>query len=229
MRLTGADISSERGGRLVFENVGFSVGDGELLAVVGPNGAGKSTLLRIIAGLLPPTTGTIAIDPEPDDAPNTLMHYLGHRDGLKSAMTVHENLEFWKATGGDDGLSPLDALDAVRLGHLIDVPAGYLSAGQRRRVAVRVHVGHHVVAELLLVVLGLGEVDVVQVLSHLLDLLGRDVEPQFPLGLRQRQPKPPPGGTPPLGTEKLPHGLACVPPFEGTGVALILLVHKDKV
>lgn len=136
MRLTGADISSERGGRLVFENVGFSVSDGELLAVVGPNGAGKSTLLRIIAGLLPPTTGTIAIDPEPDDAPNTLMHYLGHRDGLKSAMTVHENLEFWKATGGDDGLSPLDALDAVRLGHLIDVPAGYLSAGQRRRVAI---------------------------------------------------------------------------------------------
>jgi heme exporter protein A len=136
MRLTATDLASERGERLVFEGINFTVGDGEVLAVVGPNGAGKSTLLRMIAGLLPMTAGTITIDPEPELSRGGLMHYLGHRDGLKQAMSVRENIAFWQKTFPDPGLSPLDALDRVRLGHLIDLPTSYLSAGQRRRVAI---------------------------------------------------------------------------------------------
>lgn len=136
MRLFAEGLTAERGGRPVFRNLSFSVETGGLLAVTGPNGVGKSTLLRMIAGLLRPTEGSIAVEPEPDGPRGITMHYLGHLDGLKSVMTVRENLAFWRATGGADGLPPLDALDEVGLAHLIDLPAGYLSAGQRRRVAI---------------------------------------------------------------------------------------------
>ncbi|MCW5696270.1 MAG: heme ABC exporter ATP-binding protein CcmA [Bauldia sp.] len=137
MRLTATGVASERGGRIIFEGVGFGVGDGELLSVVGPNGAGKSTLLRIVAGLLPMVEGKVALEPEIDGPRGMVMHYLGHRDALKAALTVRENLAFWrKMSGIADGLSPLDALDRVKLPHLIDLPASVLSAGQRRRVSI---------------------------------------------------------------------------------------------
>lgn len=136
MKLSVSQLVSERGERLVFEGISFAVEDGQLLTITGPNGAGKSTLLRIIAGFLPATDGEIRVDPAPDAPRGTLMHYLGHRDGLKSAMSVRENIDFWRATAGSSGLSPIEALDRVRLGHLIDLPAAYLSAGQKRRVAI---------------------------------------------------------------------------------------------
>ena len=136
MQLTAMEIGSERGGRPIFDGISFSVSDGDLFIVTGPNGAGKSTLLRIVAGLLPATEGTIALDPPQDGSRGVWMHYLGHRDGLKSALSVRENLNFWRRTAGPTGLEPLEALDRVRLGHLIDMPAGYLSAGQKRRVAI---------------------------------------------------------------------------------------------
>lgn len=136
MRLSGDDLASERGARLVFEGLSFAVTDADLLTIVGPNGAGKSTLLRIIAGLLPATEGTISLDPQPDTHRGTLMHYLGHRDGLKAALTVRENLDFWRRTTGENGATPLEALERVRLAHVIDTPAAYLSAGQKRRVAI---------------------------------------------------------------------------------------------
>ncbi len=137
MRLTGSGLASERGGRLVFENVGFDLSDGELLAITGPNGAGKSTLLRIVAGLLPATQGQVLAEPATDGPLNTFMHYLGHRDGLKASLSVRENLEFWQKTADSDGgIAPLDALDRVRLLHAVDMPSAYLSAGMRRRVAI---------------------------------------------------------------------------------------------
>jgi heme exporter protein A len=136
VRLTATGLVSERGGRPVFDGISLSVGDGDLVTVTGPNGSGKSTLLRILAGLLPATDGRIELDPDPDIPRGVLMHYLGHRDGLKAAMSVRENLEFWRNTAGATGLPPMEALDRVRLGHLIDLPAAYLSAGQKRRVAI---------------------------------------------------------------------------------------------
>src|SRR3970040_65108 len=118
MRLTAAGLGSERGGRRVFRDISFQLGERGLLAVTGPNGSGKSTLLRIIAGLLPATEGTVALDPLPDGPRGVAMHYLGHRDGLKSALTVRENLAFWRRICDGPGASPLDALDRVRLPHL---------------------------------------------------------------------------------------------------------------
>ncbi len=136
MRLTVTGLASERGGRAVFDGISFGLGEGELVTVTGPNGAGKSTLLRIVAGLLPATAGRIELDPAPDAPRATQMHYLGHRDGLKAALSVRENIAFWRQTASPAGLGPFEALERVRLSHLIDLPAAYLSAGQKRRVAI---------------------------------------------------------------------------------------------
>ncbi|CAN5375637.1 heme ABC exporter ATP-binding protein CcmA [soil metagenome] len=134
MRLTGEGLSAVRGGRLVFADVGFSVGAGELLAVTGRNGAGKSTLLRLIAGLLPPAAGGVALKPAEAGDLQGNVHYIGHLDGLKIGLTVRQNLVFWRRlwNGGDADA----ALAAMRLEALADLPAAVLAAGQRRRVAL---------------------------------------------------------------------------------------------
>jgi heme exporter protein A len=135
MRLTANDLAATRGSRRVFAGVSFAVGPGELLAVTGPNGAGKSTLLRLVAGLLRPTAGTVAADPASEDGIGSLAHYLGHLDALKPALSVRQNLAFWQRLWGS--AAPVEtALEAVGLAHIVDLPAGVLSAGQRRRVAI---------------------------------------------------------------------------------------------
>jgi heme exporter protein A len=135
MILTATDLSAVRGGRTVLTGRSFAVADGQLLAVVGPNGSGKSTLLRIVAGLLPSPSGSIALDPMPEGSIGEVAHYLGHLDALKGALTVRDNLDFWRRLWGGDA-SMDAALDAVKLRHLADLPVGVLSAGQKRRVAI---------------------------------------------------------------------------------------------
>ncbi len=135
MRLTGTEVAAERGQRRVFEGVAFSVGAGELLAVTGPNGSGKSTLLRIIAGLLAPASGAIVLDPAPADSIGAESHYLGHLDALKPALTVAENLRFWRKVWRGKGDID-EALEAVGIARLADLPVSTLSAGQKRRVAL---------------------------------------------------------------------------------------------
>ena len=136
--LFGRDVSCERGGREVFAGLSFQAVAGEALAVTGPNGAGKTSLLRLIAGLLLPAGGTIVI--EGGEAELTVpeqAHYLGHRDALKPALSVRENLSFWADFLGGGAIRPIaDCLAAVGLTHAIDLPAGYLSAGQRRRLSL---------------------------------------------------------------------------------------------
>ena len=136
MRLTRRGLECIRGGREIFGSLDFEAFSGEALAVTGPNGAGKSSLLRIIAGLLPLTGGTVGLEGGDDEL--TLaeqIHYLGHRDPLKPSLTAIENLRFWQAFLGGDG-DPEQALVAAGLGHAADLPAGFLSAGQRRRLSI---------------------------------------------------------------------------------------------
>ncbi len=126
-----------RGGREVFANLDFEAASGEVLAITGANGSGKTSLLRLIAGLLIPAGGAISLDG--GEAELTLpeqTHYLGHRDALKPALTVLENLCFWRDFLGGDVFDAGESLAAVGLGHAGHLPAAYLSAGQRRRLSL---------------------------------------------------------------------------------------------
>jgi len=139
MRLLAENVSVDRGGRRIVDSVDFVLSDGEALILSGPNGAGKSTLLRAIAGLLPLAAGALTLDSEAEEIAASL-HYVGHAEGMKPALTVRENLDFWGAFLARDNagaaLAPADALAAFGLAHVIDITAGYLSAGQKRRVAL---------------------------------------------------------------------------------------------
>jgi heme exporter protein A len=136
MLLVGRDLDCVRGGRVVFEGVAFAVAAGQALCVTGRNGAGKSSLLRQIAGLVRIAHGAIAIengDPELSIAEQA--HYVGHLDALKGSLTVRENLSFWsRYLGGESSIDA--ALDLLGLADLADLPAAYLSAGQRRRLSL---------------------------------------------------------------------------------------------
>jgi heme exporter protein A len=137
MRLSGRGVTCVRGGRPLFAGLDFTAASGEVLAVTGPNGSGKTSLLRLIAGLLQPTEGSIALDGGEDEL--TLAeqaHYQGHRDALKPALSVMENLAFWRDFLGGETFDAGESLAAVGLDHAAHLPAAYLSAGQRRRLSL---------------------------------------------------------------------------------------------
>jgi len=142
MKLSGHDLACIRGGRRVFRGVGFSIAAGHALVLTGPNGAGKSSLLRMIAGLIRPAEGSIALeDGDPELSVGEQSHYVGHVDPLKPALTVAENLAFWaRFLNGtrevDEAVLVERGLEAVGLADLVRLPAGYLSAGQRRRLSL---------------------------------------------------------------------------------------------
>jgi heme exporter protein A len=137
MRLSGRSVRCVRGGREVFSGLDFEASSGEALAVTGPNGSGKTSLLRLIAGLLTIADGSIGL--EGGETELTLpeqAHYLGHRDALKSALSVMENLSFWRDFLGGEAFDAAESLAAVGLDHAAHLPAAYLSAGQRRRLSI---------------------------------------------------------------------------------------------
>lgn len=137
MQLTADNLTCIRGGREVFRGLNFTLKSGEALMVTGRNGAGKSSLLRMIAGLVRIAAGTLALEGgEHDAAIGEQAHYLGHLDALKPALTVAENLQFWAEFLGPSSGEVAPALAAVDLAALADLPAAYLSAGQRRRLSI---------------------------------------------------------------------------------------------
>lgn len=137
MRITAKNLACERGGRRVFEGLAFDVSGGEALVITGHNGAGKSTLLRTLAGFLPLASGEISLDGFGDDTIlSECAHYLGHQDAIKPQLTLRENLDFWSAMLTGDKRTAIDALARLALDDLADLPARFLSAGQRRRLAL---------------------------------------------------------------------------------------------
>lgn len=138
MRLTASGLSCQRGGRRVLSGLDFTVRAGEALILTGPNGAGKSSLLRALAGLVRVSAGTIAL--EGGDSQLSLpeqSHFLGHLDPVKPGLTVVENLRFWTDFQSEAAPGMVEvALEVVGLLDLEDIPGGYLSAGQRRRLSL---------------------------------------------------------------------------------------------
>lgn len=130
--LTVENLALSRGGRQLFDAVAFHVAPGSLLLLRGPNGAGKSSLLLTLAGILRPDSGRIdwhAEEPPP-------LHILAHLPGVKTRLSLAENLNFWRQVNGPTGLDADAALETVGLGGLGDLDAGYLSAGQTKRLAL---------------------------------------------------------------------------------------------
>lgn len=137
---TGEGLVCLRGERIVFARLDFALKPGEALLLLGPNGSGKSSLLRLMAGLLRPTAGRLAWNGEPlsedPEAHGARSRYIGHHDAIKPVLTVRENVAFWATLwGGNKATKAVPAaLDAFSIGHLIEVPGRWLSAGQKRRV-----------------------------------------------------------------------------------------------
>ncbi|MGA7268460.1 MAG: heme ABC exporter ATP-binding protein CcmA [Hyphomicrobiales bacterium] len=135
MKLTADNLTCERGGRIVFAGIGFSLGEGQLMQLTGPNGAGKSSLLRLIAGLNEAAAGTLVLAGGDSDLTiGQQAHYIAHQEAVKTALTVEENLAFWRDFLGGGSLEA--ALEAFALSRFASFQAGLLSAGQKRRLAL---------------------------------------------------------------------------------------------
>ena len=136
-------LTCERGERTLFEGLHFDVPEGTLVRIAGANGAGKTTLLRLMTGLMRPVEGEVRwrgvpIAKAAQDFWRELC-YIGHRNGVKDDLSVLENVLLNARIASLPAVSEamaLDALEAVGLSDFVESPAGQLSQGQRRRVAL---------------------------------------------------------------------------------------------
>lgn len=123
-----SDVACVRGGRLLFEGLTFVLGPGEAAVAVGPNGAGKSSLMRVAAGLLPPAAGTVRHVGR--------MALLGEGAAMDAELGLAQALGFWAKLDGTGERAGAEALAALGLSPLADLPVRMLSTGQRRRAAL---------------------------------------------------------------------------------------------
>lgn len=150
MQLVAENLTLERGARRVASDVTFVLDGGTALLLTGPNGSGKSTLLRALAGYLRPAGGSVrlvgsaagALEASESEV-SEVCHFVGHLDGIKAHLTVAENLAFWATylAGPADRARSVadrvgDGLEQFALEALAEIPAGYLSAGQKRRLGL---------------------------------------------------------------------------------------------
>ncbi len=132
-------LASQRAGRTLFADLSFTLKAGEVLHIEGENGAGKSTLLRSIVGLVELQAGTIHFFPEhlqnsQEWRQQTL--FMGHKAAVKAELTALENVRLQAQLAGATKVDAWQLLETVGLLGLEDLPAGQLSAGQQRRIAL---------------------------------------------------------------------------------------------
>jgi heme exporter protein A len=138
--LIGQGLACRRGERWVFAGLSFALPPGGALLLHGANGSGKSSLLRLLATLLEPAEGQLlwgdaAVS---DDLASyrSNLHYIGHLDAIKPALTARETLRFWAGLRGVAAPAPDAALAVFALDGIADWPCRWLSAGQRRRLTL---------------------------------------------------------------------------------------------
>ncbi|MGD9923268.1 MAG: ABC transporter ATP-binding protein [Pseudorhodoplanes sp.] len=123
------EYHTEIGLRRVLDNINFSIGVGEKIAVLGQNGAGKSTLVRIIGGVLPPTSGVIYRG-------LTMSWPIAFSGGFSAQMSGLDNIRFISRLYGvpfGDILAYVD--DFAELGRQLFLPVRNYSSGMRMRLA----------------------------------------------------------------------------------------------
>jgi heme exporter protein A len=126
LRLSG--IACARGGRMLFRGVDLTLKAGESALLRGPNGIGKSSLMRICAGLLSPVAGTIER--------RGRIALADERLALDMEEPLRAALGFWARLDGADAPALDQALDAMALSSLADIPVRMLSTGQRKRASL---------------------------------------------------------------------------------------------
>jgi heme exporter protein A len=136
---TGQGLACRRGERLIFRGLDFVLPPGGALVLIGPNGSGKSSLLRLMAGLTPRETGMLAWNGtdirEDPGSHRARLHFIGHSDALKPVLSAGESLAFW-AKMRETSATIEPALARFGLGKAANLPCRYLSAGQKRRLAL---------------------------------------------------------------------------------------------
>ena len=131
------NLTCIRGGREVFKDISFEISSGQALQITGLNGSGKTSLLRIIAGLIRFPSGQISYTGCNSEANlSKFCHYFGHSDSIKPALTVSENLNFWRSIMGNQIETISNSLETLGLSHLEKISASYLSAGQKKRLSL---------------------------------------------------------------------------------------------
>lgn len=138
--LVGENLACRRGERLVFDGLECRLLPGDALVLTGPNGSGKSSLLRLLATLLAPAAGHLVWGGVPvEDDPagyRAAIHYVGHLDAAKPALSPREMLGFWAALRGVRSPAIEAALAAFGIESIAEWPCRWLSTGQRRRLAL---------------------------------------------------------------------------------------------
>ena len=126
--ITLDNVAVIRGNRLVLQRFSLNAQPGDIIWIRGANGCGKSTLLRLIAGLLPKAAGQMEIEGR--------IALADENPGLDPNHSVEHALNFWAKMDGAKGDVRANALEAMDLVALADVPVRYLSSGQRRRATL---------------------------------------------------------------------------------------------
>lgn len=143
MSVSISNLSKNYGEQKVLNNIGFEIGEGEVVGFLGPNGAGKTTTMKIIAGTLSYNTGSVKVcDLEVKDntlQTNALVGYLPEQNPLYTEMYVKEYLLFVAETHGikkDREKLVNELIEKVGLTPEFHKKIGQLSKGYRQRVGL---------------------------------------------------------------------------------------------
>ncbi len=149
VQLIAENLNVIRGARVIIADVSFSVAAGESLLLTGPNGSGKTTLIRTIAGFLQPESGSVRLDggdSELDLGTAMPLRRPSHRHEVEPdscrQSRVLGRLSGRPRSARADAASALQPHSSASVSQpLADIPAGFLSAGQRRRLGLARRLG----------------------------------------------------------------------------------------